>query len=66
MSPRDTWGEEKNWLKENLRTSEIEGLVHTFEVLETPTRGDETSFVVTMLTGSLWGPRASVGDSLTF
>ncbi|GBM31298.1 hypothetical protein AVEN_91294-1 [Araneus ventricosus] len=47
-----------------LRTREIQGLVHTFEVLVTPQRGDETSFDVTKLTGSLWDSRASAGDSL--
>ncbi|GBM65782.1 hypothetical protein AVEN_129035-1 [Araneus ventricosus] len=35
------------------RTKEIEGLVRIFEVLELPKRGDEASFEVTTLTGSL-------------
>ncbi|GBM85334.1 hypothetical protein AVEN_58041-1 [Araneus ventricosus] len=46
------------------RTKEIEGLVHTIKVLELPKRGEETSFDVTTLTGSWWGPRASTAVSL--
>ncbi|GBM97212.1 hypothetical protein AVEN_122001-1 [Araneus ventricosus] len=40
---------------------EIEGLVHTFEVLELAKRGEETSFDVTT---QMWGPRASTAVSL--
>ncbi|GBN92523.1 hypothetical protein AVEN_135826-1 [Araneus ventricosus] len=46
------------------RTKEINGMVHTFEVLELLKRGEETTFDVTTPTGSICVPRTSTAVSL--